>query len=92
MCFVIFPVRAVHSRRLGNRHPTRFHAGATVRPSCLVSSRGKLCALRGAKLSEATAISFSKATRGEGEAKFKKEYRPGAELGNDYANKILLSN
>lgn len=29
MCFVIFPVRAMPSRRLGNRHPTRLQAGAT---------------------------------------------------------------
>lgn len=66
MCFVIFPVRAVHSRRLGNRHPTRFGAGATgtVRPGCLLSSPGKLRALGGAKLTEATAISLSKATSG----------------------------
>lgn len=66
MCFVIFPVRAVHSRCLGNRHPTRLHAGTTktFHPIWLVSSCGKLYVLRNARVTEPTAINFNKALGG----------------------------
>jgi len=78
MCFVIFPVRAAHSRCLGNRHPTRLRAGTitTLHPIRLVSSRGKLYVLRNARVTEPTAINFNKAPAGGERSKTEKGTLP----------------